>query len=76
VECAWNTSRIESIDAIREMIPYSLNKAIEQVWTKDQVEKYQKAAGDAAVDYVAKKYNGGPVLWEWAAIIATGKKPL
>jgi len=76
VETAWNTSRIDSIEAIRAMLPYSLNRAIEKVWTKEQVDKYGKTAGDAAVDYVDKKYNGGPVVWDWGAIIATGKKPL
>lgn len=73
VQIAENTTRME-LDEVKAMLPFTLGMMIQKVWAKEDVDKYQDKAGEAIVDYLKEKYAGGPILWKWVSIIATGRK--
>ena len=74
VETATNTCRLESTAEVHDMLPYTLHKVIEKHWTEEEAEKYGKIAEETVMEFVENKHKGGPVLWDWVAIIATGRK--
>lgn len=74
VRIAENTTRMKGVSEVEAMLPYTLGMMISKFWTKEEVERYKRPAGEAVVEYIREKYKDGPVAWRWVSIVATGRK--
>ncbi|KIW69301.1 hypothetical protein PV04_05183 [Phialophora macrospora] len=63
-----------SLEEVETMLPFSLDMMTQKFWTREEVDRFRQAAARAIVDYLKEKYGGGPVVWKWVALVASGRK--
>lgn len=63
-----------TVDEFVSMVPGTLGVLV-QTWNEDQRKQHTDSARDTVVSYMRQKYGDNPVVWDWTAIVATGKKP-
>lgn len=74
VEAVENRTVLKNVDEFLYMLPGTLGILKSKFWSEEESAKWGKKAEGVVEEWMRGRYGEDEIVWDWVAVVATGRK--